>query len=268
MSVIKSVNSILQAYGIEDLGKLVNFQGGYINFGYWKGIALDERQITVEKRIESSAGLYELVIDKLIIQPSDHVLEVGCGRGLGCAMVAKEYNPCQILGVDITFEQIARAKIIHEALLKSNPSLSFMVSAAESISLPNNSFDKVYSVETAQHFISMQAFAIEMFRLIKPQGALVLAAHFSTNQNAYAQMLQQELFVKESIDKLTPLPEVTSCLESAGFKNIHVDAIGKDVFPGYEKWLTQIDCPTPWSHNLYKSFVNGYLEYYIITATR
>ena len=71
-----------RTYGPEDLSSLPLFAGGFINFGYWRGIPLDG-ELSVEQRISSQRQLYRLVLRALDVSSPDRILEVGCGLGLG-----------------------------------------------------------------------------------------------------------------------------------------------------------------------------------------
>ena len=51
-------------YGPQDLSSLPLFAGGFINFGYWRGIPLDG-ELSVEQRISSQQQLYRLVLRAL-----------------------------------------------------------------------------------------------------------------------------------------------------------------------------------------------------------
>lgn len=258
---------VLTAYGVNDLANLANFQGGYINFGYWRNILIaGKKNITLHERIQSSAALYDLIFNFLLIKENENILEVGCGRGLGCASIATRFAPQKIIGIDIVTMQIKRAMKLHRELLSENTNLAFLVCTAESLPFQDNSFEKIFSVEAAQHFSSVKDFALEAKRVLKPDGRLVLTAHFSTSRDSHDAMQREDLFVKEGIDKLTPIQSVLSELNNVGFQQIAYNAIGKDVFAGYERWISQVTCKTPWSHNIYQSYLKGYLEYYVIKA--
>ncbi len=71
-----------ESYGIKDIGCLENFQGNFINFGYWdQQLISNDHVISLAERIAASRQLYDLVLKRLTIQSKDIVLEVGCGRG-------------------------------------------------------------------------------------------------------------------------------------------------------------------------------------------
>jgi cyclopropane fatty-acyl-phospholipid synthase-like methyltransferase len=93
--------TIKKLYGPNDLSCCPAFQGGYINFGYWKDIDIsNDKLITLEERIIASASLYNRVFAEMNLQGDDSVLEIGCGRGHGCASLLKRFNPKKVCGLD------------------------------------------------------------------------------------------------------------------------------------------------------------------------
>ncbi|MFU8797393.1 MAG: class I SAM-dependent methyltransferase [Gammaproteobacteria bacterium] len=260
---------ILDAYGgATDISALPNFQGGYINFGYWKNIPYRQHSpISIEDRIQSSAALYELVFDLLNIQHNETVLEIGCGKGLGCITALHKFQPTKIIGLDITPKQIARAVSLHSSTLEVFPQLSFQLGAAEDTNLSTGSINKIYSIEAAQHFSSMEKVAVEMARILDKRGSAVFAAHLTTTPQNTQKILENNLFVQEKIDNLFPIQTVISAFQEAGFKKVLFHSIGQYVFEGFDRWLQQNDLPTPWSHNIYKAYRKGWLDYYVITTS-
>lgn len=85
-------------YGENDLSSAVLFAGNFINFGYWEELT-GGRQLRVEDRIASQANLYRTVLRNLGVDPTDTVVEVGCGIGVGAALALREFNPSTIHGV-------------------------------------------------------------------------------------------------------------------------------------------------------------------------
>lgn len=256
---------LTETYGKLDLASKPAFQGGYINFGYWKGITFKNRQqITKEERIYASEALYDLVINHLNIKQKDKILEIGSGKGYGCIKIAKRFAPELITGVDVTPEQIERSKTIHkEEINRFNPTLSFINASATKLPLPNNSYTKIYSVEAAQCFSSMVQFAKEAKRVLKKGGRLVLTAHFSTGGKGYEELRKIIPTIDQGVDRLIPIQQVRSAFSQEGFKEIHFSSIGNFVFEGLDRWLAQVE-DVKWGRDLFKSYQHGYLDYYII----
>jgi SAM-dependent methyltransferase len=122
----ENFHKVVEIYGIKNLSEKPAFQGGYINFGYWKNIGLKKKTLSQEERILASKQLYDLVIQELNITKNDRVLEVGCGLGNGCIDILQSCHPEEIVGIDLTPQQIIKAKNRHRAHLNSTKALSFI----------------------------------------------------------------------------------------------------------------------------------------------
>lgn len=262
-SVLLYQQAILDAYGTETMTGLENFQGGYINFGYWKEIPYQKGKLSKQQRIESSYELYRQAILKLKMTPRETVLEIGSGMGFGCAELARQYPRSYITGLDITPEQTERSKALHKNLMNDHRQLSFITSPAECMPFDDESFTRILSVEMLQHVFHIEAFANEMRRVLACGGRAVVAAHLSTSENALNQMIYHDLLVKENIDILLPITRVISAFEKH-FSYVKCESIGAYVFQAYEDWLDQIYCVTPWSHNIYQAYKSEYIDYFMI----
>jgi cyclopropane fatty-acyl-phospholipid synthase-like methyltransferase len=259
--------AIQSLYGTNDLGEKPAFQGGYINFGYWKNVDLNCRQITQEERIRSSHDLYDLVFEHLDIKFDDKILEIGCGRGYGCRELVDKYGPEYVVGIDITPNQIERAKHLHLFSSEVPSNLKFEVAAAGSTPFSDGEFNKIYAVESAQHIPSIPEFAKESWRLLKHQGQLVIAAHFSTSNQGFDMNRAHFPLIDEGIDLLIPIQEVINNFEEQGFQVKEVIKIGNQVFPGLDKWCKQV-LDVNWGENFIKMYKEGNLDYYMINLQK
>jgi cyclopropane fatty-acyl-phospholipid synthase-like methyltransferase len=268
------MQKIEQSYtGEDDIAKLPHFKGNYINFGYWRDILQSTQQqtITVQQRIDASANLYKLVINELSIEKNDAILEVGCGRGNGCILIASEYNDLveHVYGIDSTREQIEKAKNIHSEFLKNrdNSNVTFIHSDDLSV-FPDDSMNKILSVEAAQYFgvLGMQSFAKHVKRILRQNGKLVFTTFFATNEDGYEQSKDLIQTVADGIDQPIPIDTVITIFKNEGFHTIECKSIGSDVFLGFDTWLSQNEpLPTPWSRNVYKAYQSGLIDYYVIS---
>lgn len=270
--VSANYDPIIREYKYSDKGFWEElFKGDYVNFGFWEDILPKEGEITIYDRIQSSEALYSHIIDLLNISKDDTVVEIGCGRGCGCTKIIKEYNPKRVIGIDITSEQIERAYKIHRLNFEKYPHLSFIQAQAERTTLPDESVDKIYSVEVAQHFLSMQDFTKEVHRILKPGGTIVFTTYFSTSQQGAEITRKMILWVAEGKDNVFPIAEVKKAFSQNGFKDIKILPIGDKVFKGYDIWASQVlppDCSASYTRKWYEAYIKGYLDYYTIVAKK
>lgn len=259
---------LLETYGKNDLATKPAFQGGYINFGYWKGLWPKKGAISLEERIKASEALYDLIIEHLHVTSNDTVLEVGSGRGYGCAKVMSGFKPKKVTGIDITPEQIERSRAIHQkAMQDSSSSLEFINASSSTLPFADESYSKIYSVEAAQCFPSMDAFAEEAWRILKPGGRLVITAHFAVNAQGYETLKELIPTVAQDVDRIIPINDVRAAFKNAGFREVSFDDIGEHVFEGWHQWRLQVG-DVQWADHVSSSHTNKQMSYYVLVLEK
>jgi cyclopropane fatty-acyl-phospholipid synthase-like methyltransferase len=260
----KNPNSIKRMYGESDLSKLPIFQGGFINFGYWPtSLTLANKNISKEERITCSKQLYELIGNFAEILPEHSLLEIGCGLGYGSTFLSTHYDPRLIVGLDISPEQIARAKKYQVSGIEAGK-LRFSLGEAESMPFTDNSFDSIVSIEAAQHFSSIEAFSKEASRILKPGGKLVFTSFFPATQEGL-KVLDTILPDYHIHGSKNTIAEVEKKL-SAHMECVTVSSIGKNVWDGFSKWLDQIGYQNQWSKIWYHLYKKKLIDYVIYQA--
>jgi cyclopropane fatty-acyl-phospholipid synthase-like methyltransferase len=285
---------IENAYGAHkgNWGDLDVFAEEFINFGYWKDI-YEIKSLEIETRKQSEVALYKYVIKRLEILKTDTVLEIGCGRGAGIANVLSCMDIKKIIGIDIVDAQIERAitmnhrqqcseekKDFYSKLTKifkkkapfsgksiehNEEGIEFFVGSASSTGLESGTINKILSVEVFQHIKNFDPVAIEIKRVLVPGGTIAFCSHLSTNEDSYLKLRDENLLL-DVIEILNPVNKVTSAFEKQGFKG-ECSSIGQFVFPGYERWITQINTTATDSHKIYESYERGYIDYFSCVFT-
>ncbi len=92
------------------------------------------------------------------------VLIDGCGVGMYAAQIGRRYN-AEVQAFDIELERVQEAR-------EDTPTA--VVSAAEQIPYPANTFDTILSHEVIEHVLDDRQTASEMIRVLKPGGRVVL----------------------------------------------------------------------------------------------
>ncbi len=260
--------SVAEMYDHDDLSACSLFAGNFINFGFWE-LPVKEGMISVDQRIESEKNLYRKVVKKLKVIEGEKLLEIACGQGVGSVLVLKEFNPKEMHGIDISKAQISRAKKINsEAIQKNQNKIFFQEGSAENIPYASNSFEKIFSVEAAQHFESLEKFAKEASRVLKPGGRLAIAGFFGTSDKSHDSLSAMIQTIKRGIDKATSIYKLEEILKANGFKNVIIESIGKNVWYGFDQWTAQGDFKESWTRNWYKGYRRGLIDYYLITAEK
>jgi ubiquinone/menaquinone biosynthesis C-methylase UbiE len=115
------------------------------------------------------------VCEALAPQPGEQLLEVGSGTGAVCRLAAPYTIPGgHVTGIDISpeFASVAR-KLAFAANLATQA--SYVASQAQRLPFREGSFDAAWAVRLLLHVPEPQAVVIEIARVVRPGGRLVLA---------------------------------------------------------------------------------------------
>jgi len=105
-------------------------------------------------------------------KPGDQVLDVGCGGGYLARLLSVAVGPDgRVTGIDPSAAAVSYAR------RRAPANCSFAVGVAQSLDLPDRSFDVVTSTLAAHHIPDEERAAAfgEMFRVLRPGGALPAA---------------------------------------------------------------------------------------------
>jgi SAM-dependent methyltransferase len=262
--------AVRETYGPTDLGRLPIFAGGFINFGHWGAVDLT-RPLTEAERIRSQEDLYRYVLAAAELPERPDVLEVGCGLGTGCALILREGDRATVTGLDIHPDQLRRARAAQAGLLEREPGrLRFVQGAAEQLPLGDGGFDAVLSVEAAQHFPDLAAFAAHAARVLRPGGRLAVASFFTVDDapGRPAELAGLLQTFADGLDIARPVSALTDAVTAAGLTEVRVESIGAQVWPGWDLWLSRWWAPQTWPRNFLHAYQDRILDYYLVTARR
>lgn len=128
---------------------------------------------------EAQEKLIVKLAEEIKIAPGDRVLDVGCGMGGTSMYLAKHYDAI-VTGITLSQKQIE----IATDLTKTNQitNVEFKIEDALSLaSFPDNSFDVVWSLESCEQFFDKKLFLQQAYRVLKPNGKLMLATWCSSH---------------------------------------------------------------------------------------
>lgn len=97
----------------------------------------------------------------------DIILDAGCGEGKTALKVAKKCK--KVYGIDIAKNAFTQSKS------KAPKNVVFKKMNLENLKFKNNTFDKIFCIETLEHVLHPKKAIKEMKRVLKKQGILVLS---------------------------------------------------------------------------------------------
>jgi cyclopropane fatty-acyl-phospholipid synthase-like methyltransferase len=259
------INNIRQMYGKDHSTVTQLFpeeDQGCINFGYWPGKEnMPAHSISKPERTQSQHDLYNQLFKDAGITSSDRVLEVGCGRGHGVAWGSEK--AARYEGIDLLDKQVEKAQTSYPTLKDR-----FSVQSADNIQFANGTFDKVVSLEAAQHFPDFRAFANQASRVLKSDGTLTVCTFFYKGAEG-ERVCKSEMPTNElALDHTIQLDQAKEDLESAGLRVETVRSIGAHTFHGFCTWAKQVRVTTPHTLKWVTMFDQGAMDYCTIVARK
>lgn len=128
---------------------------------------------TGEMMHASNIGMTSAAIDALNLQNDAIILEVGHGNGAHIENLLKQANDIQYFGADISETMIAAAKRINSAFVQAGQ-VSFQHTNGQTLPYTDASFDGIFTVNTIYFWQNPNAYLLEIKRVLKPGGKLVL----------------------------------------------------------------------------------------------
>ncbi|NPA44366.1 MAG: bifunctional demethylmenaquinone methyltransferase/2-methoxy-6-polyprenyl-1,4-benzoquinol methylase UbiE [Chlorobi bacterium] len=110
---------------------------------------------------------------KFLSKNAKTILDVATGTGDFAIQIQKSLNPEKIIGIDISTGML---KVGEEKVKKKNLSdiISFQEGDSENIQFPDNHFDAATVAFGVRNFENLQKGLSEMYRVLKPEGELVV----------------------------------------------------------------------------------------------
>lgn len=160
--------------------------------------------------------LQRRLLDDFGLAPDDHVLDVGCGTGTTCEVLAERVE--RVDAIDLSAPQLRRA---------THPgSVRFVRGDAHQLPYADGTFDAVVSVGAILYFSDPVAALAEAHRVTRPGGRLLVAGFnrppFPTlNPVENVATVANETFFHTWDDD-----DVRTCLTAAGWQDGHSEATG------------------------------------------
>lgn len=142
----------------------------------WKDVAgqlsrpQGEAGIETGKQMErTNANMIMRTIDTLNIQGNEKVLEIGFGNGAHVGYLLNKAQGIHYTGIDISETMLQQALAINtEAVSKQEA--YFILSDGNTIPFADNTFNKIFTVNTIYFWKDPQRYVSEIYRVLKPGG--------------------------------------------------------------------------------------------------
>jgi ubiquinone/menaquinone biosynthesis C-methylase UbiE len=163
------------------------------------------------------SDITEQTLALMDIQPSDRILDLGCGTGWASRRMARIAITGEVVGLDVADEMLGRAEQASSAFRN----VRYVWGSAEKIPEADNAFNKVLSVESFYYYAD-QGKALEELRRVMATGAKLFILINLYKDNHYSLRWVTEL--KVPVQALSEV-EYKILLEKHGFINVEARRI-------------------------------------------
>lgn len=209
--------------------------GEHLHHGYYGR----DGKIVKERRL-AQIDLIEELLSWARVEKSQKILDVGCGIGGSSLYLAEKYQ-AQVTGVTLSPWQQQRATIrAQEAQLEQQ--VTFQVADALALPFADDTFDLVWALESGEHMSDKTRFIQECYRVLQPQGKLIIATWCHRSVDSVAGQLTewerqhlQQIYDVYYLPYVISLEEYQAIARQSGFQDIQVDDWSLSVAPFWYK---------------------------------
>ncbi|MBA2276254.1 MAG: class I SAM-dependent methyltransferase [Chloroflexia bacterium] len=112
-------------------------------------------------------------VETLVVDPADHLLEIGCGHGVVVSLVCEQLGEGTITAIDRSAKMIAMAQKRNRACVASGRAV-FQSNALSEADFGQRRFDKIFAVNVSLFRTQAAAELAIIRRHLTPGGALYL----------------------------------------------------------------------------------------------
>lgn len=176
---------------------------------------------------DGEESLRRLTIDKMDLKPGQKVLDVCCGTGTLCAMIAEEIgSDGEVVGVDLSENMLKKAEKRRE------DNIRFCYANAEEIPYADGYFDRAsvtFGLHEMPHLVRMNVLR-EMRRVLKPGGKIIVLDYAYPKRTLAVLLFKIWMLVEGATARDFIRRDLSSMIRDAGF-----DVIEQNVY-----WMNTI----------------------------
>lgn len=166
---------------------------------------------------EHHAPVTTWTLELMMPQPTDVILDIGCGGGRALKRVSSLVKKGKLYGVDYS-ETSVRCTTEENAADVASGKLTVVQASVSNLPFENNMFDKVYSIESYFFWPDLENDVREILRVLRPGGKVFIAANVQTEdlseeEQAEIETLNMHVFSSEAFEKL---------MKDAGYYNVEI----------------------------------------------
>jgi ubiquinone/menaquinone biosynthesis C-methylase UbiE len=152
------------------------------------------------------------------IESDNVILDVGCGGGKTVSRLAQQAARGRVFGIDYSADMVEYSRKVNKKLIAHNR-VQIVEGSVEKMSFPNDYFDLVTAFETYYFWSSFRDALIEIKRVLKPGGKLLLVNEMVQDG---LHDVEYHKMIEEAHVNLIPLEEIRNAMRTVGFLGVRV----------------------------------------------
>lgn len=249
--------------------QLYNFSRKNISmhYGLWDETTKNHKQALLNEN--------KILADIAHITDKDSVIDFGCGYGMSAIWLALNRD-CKITGITIGLDQVEFARKLAKQYGVSSQT-QFRVADFHKTPFPDQSFSVVFAIESVSHSETKLTVLKEAYRILKPNGRLVIAdGFFAKDPKSLTETeatIAKKCFEGVHVPPVALKTDFENWITEAGFKNVQffdktknilptgkkVNTIGRFVYP-FSKMLSKLGVKA-FQPNHMDAFINQYYAF-------
>lgn len=167
---------------------------------------------------EHHAPLTTWVLELLAPQPTDVILDIGCGGGRALRRVSPLVPEGKLYGVDYARTSV-ECTVEENADDVASGKLTVICSGVSDLPFDDAMFDRVYSIESYFFWPDLTNDMREILRVLKPGGRVVIASNVMRHEEM-TETLQAEIDALEM--NVLSAAEFAVLMQEAGYENVQI----------------------------------------------
>ncbi len=183
---------------------------------------------------------------------SDLVLDIGCGSGFQTLLLSKKCH--EIMGIDISEGAISTSK--RWARLTMSANSTFVRTNMEESELPDNSFDKVFSICVLEHIYDYMSTLTEIYRVLNQEGQLILSV------DSLESIMWNTKLINEHMKEYFVQHYFTKGLLEESLKNVGFNRI--EIYPIFRSYFARNLFVTGIENKFHYNYLQSILYYFLL----
>lgn len=175
-------------------------------------------RFTLWRMNSSHSKLTDWGLGHIAIEKNYTILDVGCGGGRTVSKLAAMATQGKVYGVDYSEESVAATKKTNAGSIEAGR-VDVRHGSVSQLPFSEGMFDLVTAVETHFWWPNLAADMREVFRVVKPGGALVVVAEVYKGANTMASKLAEKYASRTGMTLLS-VDEHRALFEDAGYSDV------------------------------------------------